>query len=111
MDGYGELERRSFALLNGHHRLRFAAILAGLNTKFRTAEANDASSLDPSAVSKELKHFADAGVLRKTAHGHWRRLHHPFWEGCRELVAEWDREFGPPQEPTVLRRVSDDSEG
>lgn len=111
MDSYGELERRSFALLNGHHRLRFAAVLAGLEGDFRTGEVNEVSSLEPSAVSKELKHFAEAGVLRKIAHGRWRRLHDPFWEGCRELVAEWDREFGPPQEPTLLRPVSDDSEG
>lgn len=110
VDGYGELERRSFALLNGHHRLRFAAVLAGLDTEFRTAEVNGASTLDRSAVSKELKHFAEAGVLRKVAHGRWRRLHDPFWQGCRELVAELDRELGSPQEPTVLRPVSDDTE-
>jgi hypothetical protein len=111
MDGYGELERQSFALLNGHHRLRFAAVIAGLDTEFRTAEVNEASALEPSAVSKELKHFADAGMLRKIAHGRWRRLGDPFWQGGRELVAERDRELGPPQEPTVLRPVSDDSEG
>ncbi len=111
MDGFGEFERRSFALLNGHHRLRFVTVIAALDPEFGTAQAVEATDLKPSAVSKELKHFAGAGVLRKTAHGRWRRLHESFWQGCRELAAEWDREFGPPQKPTVLRPVSDDGEG
>jgi hypothetical protein len=110
VDGYGEIERRSLALLGGQHRLRFAAVLAELGRDFRTAEVKEASGLASSAVSKELKHFADAGVLRKTAHGHWRRLHEPFWQGCRALFADLDAEFGQPRAPTVLRSVTNEGE-
>lgn len=107
MDAFGELQRLSTALLGGAHRLRIAALIAGLKVEFRTSEVNRASELSPSAVSKELRHFADAGVLLKIGHGQWRRRHDDFWQGCRALHSELAEEDAGTAIRGVLHAVKE----
>lgn len=89
------LEELSHKLLGGYHRLRFAALVAAMPAEFATAEIVVASSRSSTAISKELKHFADAGVLHKRGHGKWLRLHDDFWIGCAGLLGSLQREQGP----------------
>lgn len=107
MDEFGEIEKRSHKLLGGYHRLAFAASVAGLPPAFKTAEIVTASSMTPTAVSKGLKHFDDAGLLQKKGHGRWLRLHDAFWQGCAAVLDALEQEFGPPPPPakqSVARR-------
>lgn len=104
MDGPAEIEELSFTLLGGRHRLRLTAIVAALPEHFRTADVVAAAApLEAVAVSKELKHFRDARLLRKEGYGRWARCHNEFWRGCRELHAALDAEVGPPPAPAQLR--------
>lgn len=106
MDEFGEIEKRSHTLLGGYHRLAFAASVAGLAPAFKTAEIVAASSMTATAVSKEVKHFADAGLLQKEGHGRWLRLHDTFWQGCATVHDALEKEFGPPPAPATLKVAS-----
>lgn len=97
MDGYDEIEERSHRLLGGYQRLRFAAAVSALPPEFSTGELVAAAGLPPTAVSKELKHFAEAGVVRRRSHGKWLRVHDGFWLGCSTLLGELEEEYGPPK--------------
>lgn len=98
----GTTDGRSRLLLGGDHRLAVAAAIASFPAAtFKTSSLVDRTGLSAELVSREIKHFREAKVLRKVAHGEHERCFERFWQGCADILADdaesagGGRETGP----------------
>jgi hypothetical protein len=79
---------RSKALLRGDYRLLLAATIAGVRSPFRTATIVAQSGVASEIVSREIRFFREAGLLRKLRHGEHDRVYPDIWVGLRQMAVD-----------------------